>query len=288
MPMLEVYQAIDRAVGQIQAAAGPDTLFLMVSGDGVGPNIAGWHLLPDVLERLGYLVNAGQASESGGAAPQGQRRFDPIKALRDLLPKDFRKSLARRLPTALRDKLAQRVDMAAVDWSRTVAYCLPTDLEGCIRINLKGREPLGIVEPGAAYGTLLEELERALLALRDPATNEPIVERILRSDVAFAGHRRDYLPDLVVNWKALAPISGACSERVPAVLKPSPDPRPGTHTGPAFGDFLAGSLPANTGRKMRFTGTTVLKLKDGKITEEIGLDDGVTALQQLGLIKLAA
>jgi hypothetical protein len=39
---------------------------------------------------------------------------------------------------------------------------------------------------------------------------------------------------------------------------------------------------------MRFTGTTVLKLKDGKITEEIGLDDGVTALQQLGLIKLAA
>ena len=49
-----------------------------------------------------------------------------------------------------------------------------------------------------------------------------------------------------------------------------------------------GYPPANTGRKMRFTGTTVLKLKDGKITEEIGLDDGVTALQQLGLIKLAA
>jgi predicted ester cyclase len=44
-------------------------------------------------------------------------------------------------------------------------------------------------------------------------------------------------------------------------------------------------LPAATGRKMRFTGTTVLKLKDGKIVEEIGLDDGLTALQQLGLIK---
>jgi predicted ester cyclase len=52
----------------------------------------------------------------------------------------------------------------------------------------------------------------------------------------------------------------------------------GTHTGPAFGDFLMGSLPANTGRKMRFTGTTVLRIKDGKIAEEIGLDDGVTAL----------
>jgi len=62
----------------------------------------------------------------------------------------------------------------------------------------------------------------------------------------------------------------------------------GTHTGPAFRDFLAGSLPASTGRTMRFSGTTVLKLKDGKIVEEVGLDDGVTALQQLGLIRTAA
>jgi predicted ester cyclase len=62
----------------------------------------------------------------------------------------------------------------------------------------------------------------------------------------------------------------------------------GTHTGPAFSDFLLGSLPAATGRKMRFTGTTVLKLKNGKIVEEVGLDDGVTALQQLGLIARAS
>ena len=61
----------------------------------------------------------------------------------------------------------------------------------------------------------------------------------------------------------------------------------GTHTGPAFDDFLVGGLPANTGRKMHFTGTTVLKVVDGKITEEIGLDDGVKALTQLGLIKIA-
>jgi predicted ester cyclase len=62
----------------------------------------------------------------------------------------------------------------------------------------------------------------------------------------------------------------------------------GTHKGPAFSDFLAGGLPAATGRKMHFTGTTVLKVVNGKIVEEIGLDDGVTALTQLGLIKAAA
>ena len=61
----------------------------------------------------------------------------------------------------------------------------------------------------------------------------------------------------------------------------------GTHTGPAFNDFLIGGLPAATGRKMHFTGTTVLKVLDGKIFEEVGLDDGVTALTQLGLINAA-
>jgi predicted ester cyclase len=59
----------------------------------------------------------------------------------------------------------------------------------------------------------------------------------------------------------------------------------GTHTGPAFSDFLIGSLPVATGKKMRFTGTTVLRVRDGKIAEEVGLDDGVTALQQLGLLR---
>ena len=61
----------------------------------------------------------------------------------------------------------------------------------------------------------------------------------------------------------------------------------GTHTGPAFSDFLVGSLPAATGRKMRFTGVTVLRVENGKIASEVGLDDGVTTLLQLGLLRKA-
>jgi predicted ester cyclase len=62
----------------------------------------------------------------------------------------------------------------------------------------------------------------------------------------------------------------------------------GTHTGNAFNDFLLGSLPAGSGRKMHFTGTTVLRVVNGKIAEEVGLDDGATALQQLGILTKAA
>jgi predicted ester cyclase len=61
----------------------------------------------------------------------------------------------------------------------------------------------------------------------------------------------------------------------------------GTHTGAAFDDLPIGSLPEASGKAMRFIGTTTLKLRDGLIVEEIGFDDGVKALQQLGIILAA-
>ena len=61
----------------------------------------------------------------------------------------------------------------------------------------------------------------------------------------------------------------------------------GTQTGDAFDDLPIGALPAGTGKAMRFTGVTILKVENGLITEELGIDDGVTALQQLGLISAA-
>ena len=60
----------------------------------------------------------------------------------------------------------------------------------------------------------------------------------------------------------------------------------GTHTGGPMTDLPLGGLPqGGTGRSMRFTGTTILKVEDGLITEEVGLDDGVSVLEQLGLIS---
>jgi hypothetical protein len=38
---------------------------------------------------------------------------------------------------------------------------------------------------------------------------------------------------------------------------------------------------------MRFTGISILRVEDGLITDELGLDDGVAVLQQLALVKAA-
>jgi predicted ester cyclase len=59
----------------------------------------------------------------------------------------------------------------------------------------------------------------------------------------------------------------------------------GTHTGAAFSDFRMGSIPTASGRKMQFAGTTVLRLAQGRIAEELGQEDALTAMLQIGLIR---
>jgi predicted ester cyclase len=60
----------------------------------------------------------------------------------------------------------------------------------------------------------------------------------------------------------------------------------GTHMGPAFSDFRLGSIPAASGRKMKFAGTSVLRLQQGRIAEELGQEDALSAMLQLGLIRI--
>ena len=262
-PMFTVYEALDRAIEQIRREAGEGATLVVISGDSVGPNNAGWHLLPDVLGRLGYLATP-QAQREGEAVAVAAPKFDPVKALRDMLPKDLRQRIARMLPTALRDKLAQRVDTADIDWSRTRAYLLPTDLEGYVRVNLRGREPQGIVEPGAEYERVLAELTADLLALRDAQTGRPIVRDVIRATSAFPGPRGAYLPDLIVRWDPSAPITAATSPQIGTIASPSPDARPGTHRGPGFvlaeGPGIAPGSTLHEGHILDFAPTLLARL----------------------------
>ena len=55
----------------------------------------------------------------------------------------------------------------------------------------------------------------------------------------------------------------------------------GTHTGPAFSNLPVGSLPEATGKRIHFSGTTVYRVENGKIAEELGQEQALTVLQQL-------
>jgi predicted ester cyclase len=59
----------------------------------------------------------------------------------------------------------------------------------------------------------------------------------------------------------------------------------GTHTGCAFHDFRMGSLVAASGHTMRFSGTTIFRLEDQRIAEELGQEDALTAMWQLRMFR---
>jgi len=84
-----------------------------------------------------------------------------------------------------------------VFWRRTRAYGL--GLNG-LYLNLLGREGKGIVRPGAEADSLLAEISRKLLALRDPATGEPIVTRVDRAADVYHGDEMANAPDLIVGY----------------------------------------------------------------------------------------
>jgi predicted AlkP superfamily phosphohydrolase/phosphomutase len=83
-----------------------------------------------------------------------------------------------------------------VDWSRTKAYAVGL---GTIYLNLRGREPDGIVEPGDAPA-LLDQLEKDLRATRDG--EHAVVRDVYRLDRIHKGPHQDLEGDVMVGCEA--------------------------------------------------------------------------------------
>src|SRR5262249_53975068 len=80
-----------------------------------------------------------------------------------------------------------------VDWSRTKAYAMGL---GNIYINLAGREAQGIVQPGAEYDPLRQELKSNLEAVVGANTASHPVASVWTRDEAYGTYDPAVIPDL--------------------------------------------------------------------------------------------
>jgi predicted AlkP superfamily phosphohydrolase/phosphomutase len=186
----QVYQAADRAVGRMLKAAGPDTTVLVFSLHGMGANSSKTILLPEMLRRVLTEDTGDRVRPSGW-----------LQQARELIPASIRHHVKSRLPLHLRHRLTAFWRQYETDWSATRAFSMLSDMQGWIRINLKGRESRGIVEP-AQFDDLCERIAVGLRSFVDVQTNEPIVSNIVRTGQVFEGEKLDRLPDLIVQWSA--------------------------------------------------------------------------------------
>jgi predicted AlkP superfamily phosphohydrolase/phosphomutase len=84
---------------------------------------------------------------------------------------------------------------ARLKWDRTRAAMFGT---GSIWLNVQGRDPRGVVPPGAPYEALRREIAQGLLDWRDPETGRPVVKEVRMAESVFGLDPRAAGPDLVV------------------------------------------------------------------------------------------
>jgi predicted AlkP superfamily phosphohydrolase/phosphomutase len=250
-PLREVYAAVDRAIGEIVATLDDRTLLLITSGDGMGPNYSGSHLMPELLHRLDmfFAPSVGQSRSEAAPAPKASL----AAAARAMIPLSVRESITRCLPRSVRWRLATKWMNADIDWSRSRAFCIPNSNEGYVRVNLAGREPQGIVRDGEDYRQLVATLETELQALVNPVSGQRAAHAVHVMDATFEGPERQHLPDVVISFDfdarvldrvqgpACGLVAGRCGYETPAYYS-------GNHRPNAFVLGYGGGVTAGAGQ----------------------------------------
>lgn len=169
------FDEMDAFVADLIAWTGGDGHIVTMSDHGFGPkdksvnvNVAlrDWGLLS--------VAGAGQVTKSAGV-----------------------RKLARKAKKVLPKSVWQRAKGAAqssIDWSKTRAFSAPIPQQG-IYLNLRGREPHGIVEE-SDYEAVRDEIIERFSALIDPDDGKPVLDVIHRREDVIDGPEAVNAPDL--------------------------------------------------------------------------------------------
>ena len=189
----------DQIIGHRRQMLDGRTNLFLVSDHGFGPAHKWFHVNRFLLER--GLLALGETQGGGLGSTLNRLGLTPQK-LRGLIRRMDVLGLRRRMGRLARVTLGRQIDRSLtlpIDWGQTQAVSGSPAVEG-IYVNLKGREPQGIVEPGAPYETLRERLMAELQVLRDPETGETVVHAVYRREDLYDGPFLDLLPDVVFGF----------------------------------------------------------------------------------------
>lgn len=193
-----VYEECDAAIARLMETAGPETNVVVLSDHGFGRETKMVHL-SNWLHRLGYLHFS--------RSPLGRLKklsFDLGLTADNVMNTLGRLGLEKLFTRASREMKSRIfssffLSYADIDWSRTRAYA--RGQIGQIFLNVRGREPQGVVDAGDEYRILRSEIIQRLHEMTDPDTGQPMVDRVYVKEEIYTGDHTHDAPDILIDWR---------------------------------------------------------------------------------------
>lgn len=199
--LLRLYKAVDAGLGEVLAAAGPETDVVLFCLHGMEVNTSQSHVASVFIQRA-VASFRGQARAETAGDP-----FGVMRLARQIVPPGLQIAIAGMVPTWVRDLVVARSVDGGFDWKDTYGFCIRGDLAGYLRFNIQGREANGAVRPEEVE-PLKAHVKAELEALTLP-DGRPVVKSVVFPATDWAGPRQDYLPDVLIEW---APYPDAAQE----------------------------------------------------------------------------
>jgi predicted AlkP superfamily phosphohydrolase/phosphomutase len=177
------YRRLDEMVGELVAAAGPDTAMIVMSDHGMGPPQVKQFHGNNWLMQQGWLKARSNQKQSTFAADRWLQRLG--------IPRDKIGRLLRRVPRLARSKVMQKAAAQRallVDTQRSRAYGLP------IFFNIMG---IRINAPEREKDILREQIMQQLVQVIDPENGQRVVARALRGEEYYSGPHAEKAPEII-------------------------------------------------------------------------------------------
>lgn len=207
--LLEVYRQADEVLGEYMARVDDNTTLLVMSDHGASANTQGRAFMRSFLHNIGLL----QMKERMGPGERGRRALTRVRkwgfeTLNAHLPKSVKVKLNAVMPKA-RERLFADAFTQDVDWPHTRAYSYYWETDPFV--NVRGRDPDGIVSPDGEYSEVCDFIVNQLLQAREEKTGEPVVDEVLYKRDHYHGEYYDLAPDLIVRWRENLMMNGIVS-----------------------------------------------------------------------------
>lgn len=202
--ILKIYERLDEIIGYLMNSLDDNTTLVIMSDHGAGPSSNKTIYLNNWLHQEGLLKYKDPGGKHRGLVAHSKRILYAkllTKTLRNIWRRMPRKNQERikKLFPKLWGRMASYYFFSRIDMGRTRAYA--EEIRTFIWINLKGRDPQGIVHPEEEYDSVCERITRGLKSLKDPITGEDVIEDIYKKNEIYRGDRMHNAPDMVILLK---------------------------------------------------------------------------------------